>query len=284
MSRPSQLLLIALVYVFGTIIALAEGNPFNLGVFIFGLIALIPASASVHYANEYADYETDSLTVRTPFSGGSGALQSSGLSRQLALISAWVAVFIGITLVSIGWVSGLLNVTTIVILILGTFFGWMYSLHPLAFARHGWGELVNASLGGVLLPVYGYTVQTGRIDVTILLASLPFGILAFLNLLATTWPDRDADAMVGKRTLATRWSSNRLRLLHTTAAVGYFVLILLFLWAGILPPLVAWSSFLVTPLVVWGGLTYTRRRSPFPTVAAMVLLMILQTIAWWMTI
>ena len=284
MSRPSQLLLIAMVYIFGTIIALAGGSRFNWNTFVCGLMALIPASASVHYANEYADYETDKLTVRTAFSGGSGALQVSGLSRQLALISAWAALFIGITLVSIGWAVGLLNGYAIVILALGTFSGWMYSLRPLAFARRGWGELVNALLGGVLLPIYGYTVQTGRIDMIILFASLPFGMLAFLNLLATTWPDREADALVGKRTLATRWSPNQIRLLYTIVATGYFILIILYLRMAILPSLAAWSSLVVMPLVVWGALTYTRRRSPFPSVAAMVLLLILQTIAWWMSI
>ena len=284
MSRPSQLLLIAMVYIFGTIIALAGGSRFNWNTFVCGLMALIPASASVHYANEYADYETDKLTVHTAFSGGSGALQVSGLSRQLALISAWAALFIGITLVSIGWAVGLLNGYAIVILALGTFSGWMYSLRPLAFARRGWGELVNALLGGVLLPIYGYTVQTGRIDMIILFASLPFGMLAFLNLLATTWPDREADALVGKRTLATRWSPNQIRLLYTIVATGYFILIILYLRMAILPSLAAWSSLVVMPMVVWGALTYTRRRSPFPSVAAMVLLLILQTIAWWMSI
>ena len=148
MSRPSQLLLIAMVYIFGTIIALAGGSNFNWAPFFYGLLTLILASASVHYANEYADFETDNLAERTAFSGGSGALQVSGLSRQLALISAWAALFIGITLVSIGWAAGLLNGTAIVILTLGTFTSWMYSLRPLAFARRGWGELVNALLGG----------------------------------------------------------------------------------------------------------------------------------------
>ena len=284
MSRPSQLLLIALVFGFGTTIALGSGSTFNWVTCLYGLLALIPASASVHYANEYADYETDLLTERTTFSGGSGALQGSGLPRRLALISAWAALFMGITLVSTGWGPGLLYATAIVTLVLGTFCGWMYSLRPLAFAWHGWGELVNPVLGGILLPIYGYSVQTGRIDATILSASLPFGMLAFLNLLATTWPDREADALVGKRTLATRWSSNQLRLLYWVAAAGYFAVIILFLRMAILPPLAAWSSFLVTPLVVWGGLTYTRRRSPFPSVAAMVLLLMIQTAAWWLLI
>jgi 1,4-dihydroxy-2-naphthoate octaprenyltransferase len=205
MSRPSQLLLIAGVFIFGNIVAMATGSSFNFYAFLLGLLAVIPASASVHYANEYADYETDRLTERTAYSGGSGALKATGLPRRLALICAWAALAIGVVVVLVGWGAGLLNEAALAILALGTFFGWMYSLPPLALAWRGWGELLNASLGGVLLPIYGYSVQTGQVDAVILFASLPFGMLAFLNLLATTWPDREVDAAVGKGTLAAPW-------------------------------------------------------------------------------
>ena len=211
MARPSQLVLIAGVYSFGNIVAVAVGSSFSWEVFMIGLGAVIPASASVHYANEYADYETDRLTERTRFSGGSGALKATGLQRRLALICACAAVSVGLVLAFVGWSAGLLNETASAILALGIFLGWMYSLPPLALAWRGWGELLNAALGGVLLPMYGYSVQTGRVGLLILFASLPFGVLAFLNLLATTWPDREADAAVGKGTLATRWPARRLR-------------------------------------------------------------------------
>jgi hypothetical protein len=72
-----------------------------------------------------------------------------------------------------------------VILALGTLFGWMYSLKPLALGWRGLGELDNAVLGGLLLPFYGYVVQAGTVDVGVILALLPFGASAFVNLLAT---------------------------------------------------------------------------------------------------
>jgi len=56
-----------------------------------GLAALLPVSAGVHYANEYADYLTDRLTTRTLFSGGSGALAEMGLPQRSALWAAWGA-------------------------------------------------------------------------------------------------------------------------------------------------------------------------------------------------
>jgi 1,4-dihydroxy-2-naphthoate octaprenyltransferase len=283
MSRPTQLVLIAFVYLFGSIIALANGALFTPDTFLMGLVALIPLSASVHYANEYADYETDAQTIRTPFSGGSGALLRTGLPRIFALRAAWGAAILGALITLIAFDREFLTPSAIWILTLGTFFGWMYSLKPLALGWRGFGELDNALLGGVLLPLYGYVVQAGKFDAWVFTALLPFGASAFINLLATTWPDREADEAVGKRTLATRLPVQYLRLLYWSVAVG-IVLSLLLLLHRILPLSVVAGSLLTAPVILWGGLRYTRQHSPLPTVAAMVLLLFAQTIAWWSTV
>lgn len=279
MSRPAQLLAIILVYLFGSIVAWVHNVNIDLSIFFFGLVVVLPISASIHYANEYADYETDSLTRRTPFSGGSGALQDSGLPHGIALGAAWFALLIGFFLGLMGLYLGLLNPIALVILIWGTFWGWMYSLRPLALAWRGWGELDNAMLGGVTLPVYGFSVQAGSFNPWLVLTFIPFGMLVFINLLATTWADREADAKVGKFTLATRWSAKRLRLLYLVVAVGVFVYLLLFR-RFLFPPLVVFSSFLVIPVLVWGISAYTRQHSPFPTVAAMAVFLLNQVAAW----
>jgi len=73
MSRPSQLLLIAVVYLAGASAARASIGV-DLPAVATGLILLLLVAASVHYANEFADAETDAITRRTAFSGGSGAL------------------------------------------------------------------------------------------------------------------------------------------------------------------------------------------------------------------
>jgi 1,4-dihydroxy-2-naphthoate polyprenyltransferase len=280
MSRPAQLLLLALVYIFGSVIALAMGNPSHREAFAAGLLAFIPTCASIHFANEYADFETDTLTDRTPFSGGSGALPASGLPRWTALRAAWASLLIAGIVAFIGWEGELIPPPALAILALGAIFGWMYSLPPLALAWHGWGEVTNAFLGGVLAPVYAYTIQAGTVSLAIILACLPFGLLVFNNLLATQWPDRAADAAVGKRTLVTRWSTRRLRWLYLSAACIAFISLLIF-QGSVFPRLVAWSSFLALPLVVWGMVAFTYRRSPFPSVAAMVVLLVVQTVAWW---
>jgi len=94
MSRPLQLVSIVLVYVLGLLISVATGIKINSTAAILGLMIILLISMSIHYANEYVDHETDALTKRTPFSGGSGALPKSGLPPHTALVAAWVSLSI----------------------------------------------------------------------------------------------------------------------------------------------------------------------------------------------
>ena len=283
MSRPLQLVSIVLVYVLGLLIAAATGITINSTAAILGLIVILPISMSIHYANEYADHETDALTKRTPFSGGSGALAESGLPPHTALVAAWVSLLIGSGVALVGWLWGLLPYPALGVLVFGAFFGWMYSMPPLKLAWRGWGELTNALLGAVALPIYAYSIQSGHVNLQIILACMPFGLLAFNNLLATQWADRSADSQVGKRSLAILWSTSKLRLTYTGVAAASY-LILLTLRGTVYPEVVVWGSLLVLPISVWGGIMFTRQHSPFPAVAAMVLMLLVQMVGWYLVI
>jgi 1,4-dihydroxy-2-naphthoate octaprenyltransferase len=277
-SRPSQLLLIAGVYALGVKIATVSGATLSAPALAVGLAALLPVAASVHYANEYADYETDALTERTPFSGGSGALPASGLDRRIVLRAAVGTLAFGAVLAAAGVALGVLSLPALVLLAVIAVFGWQYSVGPLKLAWRGWGELDNAALGGLALPVYGAAVVGGPLD-RVALASIPFFLVVLLNLFATQWPDRTADAAVGKNTLAVQWSRGRLRLAYS-AIVGLAALSVLALQPTILPRPVALASAVATPLLVVGALGYTKRHVPWPTVSAMVLLALAQFVAW----
>jgi len=285
-SRPSQLLLIAGVYSLGVTVAAANGAAVDRATVAAGAVPLLCLSASVHYANEYADYETDALTNRTPFSGGSGALQETGLSRAIPLYAGVTAGAVGGALTGVLWAQGWLSPAAVGLLAVSTVVGWQYSVGPLRLAWRGWGEVTNAALGGLLLPVYGAAVVDGAL-VTVGLASVPFFLLVWLNLFATQWPDREADAAVGKRTLAVRWQPRTLRISY----VGISVLAGLSLVAlhtipspAVLPRPVVLASLPAVPLVVLGGWGYTRRHVPLPTVAAMVSLAALQLLGWLWTL
>lgn len=282
-SRPSQLLLVLGVYLFGAVVALAQGAALSVEALVLATVPLVLASASVHYANEFADYETDALTTRTPFSGGSGALVETGTSRRVALYAGLVSLALALVATGVLVATGWLTTTATAVLVVATVLGWQYSVGPLKLAWRGWGEVTNAALGGLALPVYGGAVlDAPALDV--MLASTPFSLLVLLNLFATQWPDREADAAVGKRTLAVRWPRRRLRAAYATVALAAVLSLVVFhssvVAPAVLPAPVLLASVAVAPLVVWGALGYTKRHTPWPTVSAMVGLLVLQCLAW----
>jgi 1,4-dihydroxy-2-naphthoate octaprenyltransferase len=282
MSRPAQLALITLVYALG--VAMAFGRGADAGAGAVGLAALLPTAASVHYANEYADAETDALTDRTPFSGGSGALVESGLPRSLALRAAVTSGAVGVALLVAGAapVGGrVLGAFPAALLVAILLVGWQYSVRPLRLAWKGFGEVTNAVLGGIALPLYGVAVVTGGVTVAAALATVPFALVVFVNLLETQWPDRRADAAVGKRTLATRWSTGRLRLaygLGSLAAAGFAVALTFF--DAVFPRVVTLGTVLPMVGLVPGYYRFTRHEEPLPAVVTMVLVVAGSTIGW----
>lgn len=295
-SRPSQIALIVLVYGLGIGMA-TVGPPVVAGNatansldsllaaesstrILAGLVALLSASVAIHYANEYADVDTDALTERTLFSGGSGALVETGLPASFlgaALVVASVTT-VGVTL--LGFVSGTLPRDAVGLLFVGLVTGLAYSLQPVALVRRGIGEPVNMTLGGLLLPVYGVAV-VARPTGFAALAVVPFTLLVGCNLLAVHWPDRQADEAVGKRTLAVRWPPGRLQRAFASLAILAAVATLGLWWSGILPDKVALAHLAPVPFLVWGWFTLTRQRSPLPAVGAMVALAVAATLAWW---
>lgn len=279
MSRPSQLLAVALVYAYGLLIARAAGSRLPWAEALAGGLLVLVMSASIHFANEYADAETDARTVRTPFSGGSGALGDYRLPPAIALKAAWTALSVAAGLSLLYLLLGALNAAALAFLWMGGFLGWMYSLGPLRLAWRGWGELDNALLGGFVLPACGFAFAAGRFAWALVPILAPFAGLVFLNLLATTWPDREADGSVGKRTLATRLSPVSLRVLYGAVAVCIVAALLFVSKDHMPPPAYAWS-LAVLPLMAWGAMSYTRRENPLPSVAAMVVYLLLQIFAW----
>ncbi len=294
-SRPSQLALISLLYVLGVGMT-AVGSPFvvdteavhriddtlvgNLNPLVTGAIALLLVAATVHYANEYADADTDALTDRTPFSGGSGALVETDLQRSFLRAALIASCIIATGTALLGIASGLLSTLAAGLLFACLIAGIAYSLPPIALIRRGIGEPVNMALGGLLVPLYGVAVVATPTVFTVLVL-VPFTLVVGCNLLAVHWPDRRADAAVGKRTLAVRWSSRRIRRAFAVLALSAASITVALWWIDILPDAVALAHLTPVPFLVWGWRTLARQRSPLPAVAAMVVLAISSTISWW---
>jgi len=279
MSRPLVLLSTALSWFLGTSIALGSGSQLNISSIILGFTSMILVAASIHLVNEYVDYETDALTNRSMYSGGSGVLPSGAVPRSLAMKSALATGILGIIVEAVSITMGFHTSLALIILVTGLIGGWMYSHPPFKLAWKGLGELDNSLLGALLLPIFGYVSVSGSLDSWVIPTLIPFTLLAFNNLLAVTWPDREADGAVGKNTLAVLWDPGALRVLHW--GVYASSVIIMAYYSGLLFPLpVVIVSIPCYILAFYGGLTYTRVEVSVGSIWGMTFMMVLQSLAW----
>ena len=165
--------------------------------FILALIGAVAAHISVNAFNEYFDFKSglDSLTRKTPFSGGSGALQQKPeLARwalSYALIAFAITSFIGIYFLIVRglWLLPLGLIGLIVVTI--------YTTH---IVRNPFLCLIAPGLGfGTLMVMGTHYVLTGSYSWTAFVASLvPFFLVSNL-LLLNQFPDVEADRSVGRK-------------------------------------------------------------------------------------
>ncbi len=275
MTRPLTLVATFSSWFLGVAISYGMGYAFNPVAFTLAFAVMILVSSSIHLINEYADYETDALTQRTYYNGGSGVLPSGLVPRSWALYSAILTALAGFMLQYFAIIRGMQPFSTLPIALIGTVGGWIYSVPP-KLAWRGLGELWNTVLGAWLLPYWGFVQMSGVNDTSILLLVLPVTFFAFNNLLAVTWPDRVADAQVGKMTLATRVSPGTLRALHGVCTVSSIIILL----SIELPVIVTLASLLAFPLMALGYNSYTRKEVTVETIWGLYLLIVAQTLAW----
>ena len=129
MARPLTLLSTFSSWFLGVAIAYGSGYEFSWTSFAYGLIVMILVSSSIHFVNEYADYETDALTRRTAYSGGSGVLPSGLVPRVWAMNTAIISAVSGLVFQGVITVVGVHTPEALVIALVGTSGGWIYQFH-----------------------------------------------------------------------------------------------------------------------------------------------------------
>lgn len=200
----------------GGAVAWATRDALNWGLFFAALIAGALLHLAVNVYNDYFDHRSgnDPLNVDfvRPFSGGSRAIQM-GLLSPLETISG--AVLLSAVSAGIGaylaWAAG---PWVLAFGVAGLISGVFYVARPFNWASRGVGELMVGLNFGTLMTLGSYYVQTGRVDWTPAIASIPAGALIAAVLYVNEFPDFIADRAVGKRTWVVRLGRQR-------AVIGY---------------------------------------------------------------
>lgn len=256
-------------------LAQTAGKP-DLTRLLLGVIGLVAAHVLVNVLNELSDDASglDGETQRTPFSGGSGALQAGLITRRgartVAFISGAVALAVAFAALGVCRAWGLLPVIAIGALCIFFYTPWLLRL--------GLGE-VAAGLGLGGLPVLGVALlQGGALQPAVVIVAIASTALTFNLLLFNSIPDAAPDYRAGRRSLV-----HRLGVLGTARigiaawavaalSIGYGVA------TGVLPSGTGLAAIPAIAFIVPEG-RWTAAGAPLPVPLAILGLNVVQNLA-----
>jgi 1,4-dihydroxy-2-naphthoate octaprenyltransferase len=241
-------------------LAQARGAPDPTALLV-AAVGLVAAHVLVNVLNELADDASglDRETERTPFSGGSGALQRGLVTRPAARALAWAAG--AVTAAAGAWAILLRGHVDLLPIVAGG--AACILLYSPWLLRAGVGEIAaGVGLGG--LPVLGAATLQGGAFTTASLAVAAFATCATFNLLLlNTIPDREPDRRAGRRPLVHRIG---VRGVAVVALASWALATAILTWAtaaGALPP---WCWLWAAPALLFLApfLPWLRAGAPTP--------------------
>ncbi len=168
-------------------------------------------------------------------------------TRQMAWATAFAFMLsalcgIGLTFIA-GW-------PVIAIGAVSVLAGLAYTAGPYPLAYLGLGDVFVLAFFGPVAVLGTYFVQAGSVPDSLVLASLPPGMLITMILVVNNLRDRHTDAKVQKKTLAVRFGAKAARVEYTVLAVGTFGVLGFALLRGDLPS-GAWLTFACAPMAAF---------------------------------
>lgn len=195
-------------------------------VYWWGFATLFCIEAATVFLNEVFDYETDRRnTDYGPFTGGSRVLVDGNLSRSELQSAAVIA--LGLSLLTLGAI--ILHPLPAGPILLGygiaVFLGLGYTVPPLKFSHRGLGELVVAFTQSFLVVQVGALAGGGELfHREAILLALPLFFAALPSITLSGIPDRIADEVAEKKTIAVRLGRSGALLIALGATVLTMIL------------------------------------------------------------
>ena len=238
-TRPKFFPASALPILAGTALGVQISGQFDLTLFALALIATVCVHAGANVVNDVGDDSGGTDRQNTdriyPYTGGSrfiqtGIMEATGMAR------------LGISLLAIAAIAGLLLIMMKGWMILafglaGVSLAVLYSIGPIRLASIGLGELaVGVGLG--VIPVVGAAwLQSGLLDSTAILFSIPISAWVAAILLINEVPDINADGATGKRTLPVRFGCSGTVIIYMVLQLLAVAAVVQMTLSGLLPML-----------------------------------------------
>lgn len=232
-TRPKFIVLAPICVLLGVSGAFYQYGEIDVVLTIYCLLIGIFAHTSVNLLNEYQDAKSglDKYTEKTPFSGGSGALQKHPAACKAVGIVGYLslAVFCMLGLYVVLQINALFSIIGLVgIAVVLTYTPWLN--------QQAWLCLVAPGLGFGLLMVNGtYAVLTGGVDSISVWLSISVFCLTNNLLLLNQYPDAIADKTVGRKHFVIRYGYKKSSLVYLIFAVGAYLSIIILVLNNTLP-------------------------------------------------
>ncbi|WP_223595794.1 1,4-dihydroxy-2-naphthoate polyprenyltransferase [Neobacillus bataviensis] len=197
MTRPHTLTAAFVPVLLGTALALKSGK-IHFGLFIAMLIASLLIQAATNMFNEYFDYKRGLDNEHSV--GIGGTIVRDGIKPKTVMTLAFsfygIALLLGIYIcANSSWWLALIGLICMAV-------GYFYTGGPVPIAYTPFGEVFAGFFMGMLIILISFYIQTGTVDSTSILVSIPSMVLVGEILLANNIRDLDNDKENGRKTLA----------------------------------------------------------------------------------
>ncbi len=220
----------------GLAVAARDGG-FNWWLAILTMLGGCAIHIGLNTANDVFDALSgaDEANVNpTQYSGGSRVIQRGLVTlRQMGAVSIGayaVGIAVGLLLLALRPSWELLAIG-----VAGVLLSVFYTAPPFKLVYRGLGEITTAIGFGPLMVLGAYVVQREALSGEAFVASIPVAILIALILYVNEIPDRNSDALAGKRTLPTRLSPEVVTNGFLVAAILAFAVVAIGGATGVLP-------------------------------------------------
>lgn len=248
MTRPAFLLLTVVACALGTATASACGCgldwPLALGATALAVLAHAAGNVlnDLHDARNGADAANGQGIF--PFTGGSRLIQSGAVTEQQ---TADLAKALLLFLLPAGLLLAVQTGGGVILLgAAGLLLAWAYSAPPLKLMSRGLGE-PTVALVWFLVVIGADYVQRRQFFIIPASAAAGFAFMVAALLLINGFPDAEADARVGKRTLVVRLGATPAALLYASLVLGAHAWLALSVWL-LIPPMPALWGLVSLPL------------------------------------
>jgi len=199
LGRPQYLAGNFLLFTMGALLAVILGAEFFLYKFVFGYSILLTAHLSVHYSNDYFDFEVDQLTKPNVISGGSGILVTNPELKEFSKWFSLLIMGISISLAAIFTLIFKYPITFFLFLFFGNLLAWFYTAPPIRLVYHRLGEVANI-IAVIIFLGAGYFTLMGTLDLPFFIFAIPVIFLQIIFINSFEIPTMEGDKLGNKIT------------------------------------------------------------------------------------